>query len=97
MRLIAGILPRVVSSFGAVTVVGASPGDIRRYWPSTRPSSETVVKALPQSTTMIELADAGLRLLAGLCPSPNLVSVYISSILFPRNGCERIGKCSPQG
>src|SRR5258706_14030373 len=97
MRLIAWIIPLVMSWFGAVRLVGASPRAIRRYWPSTRPSSETFVKTLPQSTTMIELADAGLRLLAGFCPSPNLVSVYIASILFPQNGCERIGKCAPQG
>src|SRR5689334_16346510 len=75
-------MPFVTSFWGAEFVVGASPRAIKRYCPSTRPSSDTFVNTDPQSATSIELAVAGDGLLAGLCPSPRYVSVYISSILF---------------
>src|SRR5215831_10529403 len=75
-------MPFVISLWGADEVVGASPRAIKRYCPSTRPSSDTFVNTVPQSVTRIELAVAGDWLLAGLCSSPRYVSVYISSILF---------------
>src|SRR5258707_10622776 len=74
---IAWIIPLVISLWGAATVVGDSPRAIRRYCPSTSPSSDTLVTTVPQSATRMAFAASGSYLPGGPCVSLREKSVCI--------------------